>query len=217
MPDVVLPVLNEASAIPGVLARMPDGYRAIVVDNGSTDDSAAVAAAHGAFVVFEPQRGFGAACHAGLMAATDDIVCFMDCDGSFDPRELPTVAAAVIEGRADLVMGARTPTVRGAWPLHARLANRVLAWFMRQRAKVAVTDLGPMRCARREALIDLAIADRRFGYPLEMVLRASRAHWRIIELPVSYAPRIGTSKVTGTLKGTMRAINDMTRVAREIT
>lgn len=217
MPDVVLPVLNEAAAIAGVLARLPDGYRAIVVDNGSTDNSADVARAAGALVVVEPQRGFGAACHAGLMAATDDIVCFMDCDGSFDAQELPSIAAPVIDGRADLVMGARRPTTRGAWPLHARLANRALAFFMRRRAAVNVTDLGPMRCARRAALIDLKIADRRFGYPLEMVLRASREQWRIIELPVSYAPRIGTSKVTGTLKGTLRAIRDMSNVARDLT
>lgn len=216
MPDVILPVLNEAAAIPAVLAAIPAGYRAIVVDNASTDDSAAVAAAHGALVVSEPQRGFGAACHAGLMAATDPVVCFMDCDGSFDPSDLPRIAAPVLRGDADLVMGARTPTQRGAWPIHARIANKALAMFMRRRAHVAVTDLGPMRAANREALIALGIEDRRFGYPLEMVLRAARAQWRVIELPVAYAPRVGVSKVTGTARGTARAIRDMSRVAREL-
>ena len=209
-------MLNEAAALPGVLARMPAGYRAIVVDNASTDDSAAVAKALGALVVYEPLRGFGAACHSGLLAATDSIVCFMDCDGSFDASDLPSVVAPIVAGSADLVLGARVPTTRGAWPLHARIANRVLASFMRNRAHVAVTDLGPMRAANREALLSLGIEDRRFGYPLEMVLRAARAEWRIVELPVSYAPRIGVSKVTGTFRGTMRAIRDMTRVAREL-
>ena len=150
------------------------------------------------------------------MAATATIVCFMDCDGSFDAAELPLVVAPIESGSADLVLGARTPTERGAWPLHARVANRALASFMRHRSKIMVTDLGPMRAANREALIALGVADRRFGYPLEMVLRASRAQWTVVELPVSYAPRIGTSKVTGTLRGTVRAVRDMSKVARDL-
>ena len=113
MPDVVLPVLDEAEAIPGVLARLPRGYEPIVVDNGSTDGSAKVALRLGARVVMEPARGFGAACFAGLRAATSDVVCFMDCDGSLDPSELPRVATPVSAGEADLVVGARRAT--GAW------------------------------------------------------------------------------------------------------
>ncbi len=216
MPDVILPVLNEGAALPGVLERMPAGYRAIVVDNGSTDGSADVARQCGAEVVVEPQRGFGAACYTGLRAATADVVCFMDCDGSFDASELPRVADPVISGAIDLMLGARVPTTRGAWPLHARIANHVLAVYMRRRANVPVTDLGPMRAAGRTALIDLGITDRRFGWPLEMVLRASKQQWRIDEVGVSYAPRIGVSKVTGTVKGTLRAVGDMSRVAKEL-
>ena len=209
MPAVVLPVLNEAEALPWVLDRMPAGYTPIVVDNGSTDGSGAIARQQGAVVVDEPQPGFGAACFAGLTAATDELVCFMDCDASFDPGELPRVADPVLAGSADLVMGARTGA-RDGFPLHARLANRALSLELRRRAGVRVSDLGPMRAARREALLALGIRDRRFGWPLEMVLRAAEAGWRISEVPITYHPRAGRSKVTGTVKGTLRTVRDMT-------
>lgn len=211
MPDVVLPVLDEAAAIPGVLARMPAGFEPIVVDNGSSDGSGALAARLGARVVHEPQRGFGAACHAGLAAATAPVVCFMDCDGSLDPADLPSVAGAVLTGTADLVLGARCPE-RGAWPLHARLGNRLVARELRRRVGVALSDLGPMRAARREDLLALGLADRRFGWPLEMVVRAAAAGWRIAEVPVPYAARAGRSKVTGTVRGTLRTVADMARI-----
>lgn len=213
MIDVVLPVLDEAGALPWVLGRMPAGHRAIVVDNGSTDDSAGVAAALGATVVSEPRRGFGAACFAGLLAATSEIVCFMDADASLDPRELPAIWRPVAGGTADLVLGARMAE-RGAWPLHARLANRALAFELRRRSGASLTDLGPMRAARREALLALQIADRRFGWPLEMVLLAARDGWRIEELPVGYRLRSGRSKVTGTLRGSLRTVADMSAVLR---
>jgi glycosyltransferase involved in cell wall biosynthesis len=214
-PDVILPALNEAGALPLVLGRLPAGYRAIVVDNGSTDDTAAVARAHGATVVEQTIRGFGAACWAGLQFATAEIVCFMDADASFDAAELPAVANPVIDGRADLVLGSRQ-AVPGAWPHHARFANRVLAFEIRRRLKVAVTDLGPMRAARREALLALGMTDRRSGWPLEMVLRARQAGWRIEEVPITYRPRIGRSKVTGTVKGTIRAVADMSRLLADV-
>jgi glycosyltransferase A (GT-A) superfamily protein (DUF2064 family)/molybdopterin-guanine dinucleotide biosynthesis protein A len=206
--DVVLPVLNEREAIPWVLERMPKGYRPIVVDNGSDDGSAQVAADFGATVVVEPRRGFGAACFAGLAAATAPVVAFMDCDASLDPADLTTVCAPVLEGEADLVLGARQDRP-GAQPLHGRVANRYLARQIRRRCGAEVTDLGPMRAARRAALLGLGIADRRSGWPLEMVLRAGRDGWRITELPVPYRPRVGRSKVTGTLGGTLRAVKDM--------
>jgi dTDP-L-rhamnose 4-epimerase len=212
MPDVVLPVLDEAGAIPAVLAAFPRDYQPIVVDNGSTDGSAKIASRLGARVVVEGVRGFGAACFTGLRAATSDVVCFMDCDGSLDPRDLPLVATPVIGGDADLVLGARHPTEAGAWPIHARVANRALARLMARRIGGQVHDLGPMRSARREALLELGVADRRFGWPLEMVVRSAAAGWRIVDVPVSYAPRIGRSKVTGTLRGTARAVFDMARV-----
>jgi glycosyltransferase involved in cell wall biosynthesis len=214
MPDVVLPALDEAEALPWVLGRMPPGYTPIVVDNGSTDGTPDVAAALGARVVPEPRRGFGAACWAGLTAATDDVVCFMDCDGSLDPQELPRIAGPVLADRADLVLGARRPTARGAWPLHARLANQVLARELRRRSGIRVRDLGPMRAARREALLGLGMQDRRFGWPLEMVLRAGAAGWRVEEREVAYRPRSGRSKVTGTVRGTARAVRDMAGVLR---
>lgn len=214
--DVVLPVLDEAAALPWVLARVPEGYRAVVVDNGSTDGSAAVARAAGALVVDEPRQGFGAACAAGLAAATAPIVAFCDADASLDPGWLPRVVAPVAAGEADLVLGARRPTSWRATPLHARAANRYLAHLLRRTTGAPLTDLGPMRAAPRRALVELGVADRRFGWPLEMVLRAGHAGWRIAEVPVPYAPRTGRSKVTGTARGTLRAVADMRRVLAEL-
>ena len=213
MPDVILPVLNEAEALPWVLERMPEGYRAVVADNGSDDGSGEVARKLGATVVREEQRGFGAACYAGLTAASADVVCFMDCDGSLDPRQLPRVADPVIAGDRDLMLGARLAE-RGAWPVHARVANRVLALELRRRSGIRLADLGPMRAARREELLALDIRDRRFGWPLEMVLLAARADWRIDEAPVDYRARSGRSKVTGTVRGTARTVRDMTKALR---
>jgi glycosyltransferase involved in cell wall biosynthesis len=209
--DVVLPVLDEAEALPWVLGRIPPGYRAIVADNGSTDGSAQVAAAHGATVVHEPRKGFGAACFAGLRAASAEIVCFVDADGSMDPAQLPRVAEPVAEGRADLMLGERVAE-RGAWPLHARVANRALVWELARRGGPRLSDLGPMRAARRQPLLDLGIADRRFGWPLEMVVRADRSGWRIGETAIDYRERTGRSKVTGTVRGTLRTVKDMAAV-----
>jgi glycosyltransferase involved in cell wall biosynthesis len=213
MPDVILPALNEEAAIEWVLRRMPDGYRPIVVDNGSTDATAEIAAAHGALVIDEATRGFGSACAAGLAAATADVVCFMDCDGSLDPAALPFVAGYVLRDECDLSIGSRIAR-RGAWPVHARLANRVLAIELRRRTGIQLTDIGPMRAASREGLARLAVEDRRSGWPLEMVLRAHNSGWRIRNVPVEYADRSGRSKVTGTLRGTVHAVQDMARLLR---
>jgi glycosyltransferase involved in cell wall biosynthesis len=210
--DVVLPCLDEAGALPWVLSRMPEGYRAIVADNGSTDGSREIAEAHGALVITASPRGFGAACHAGLLAATDDIVCFLDADGSLDPQQLPRVVGPLLRG-TDLVLGRRRPTGTGAFPLHARLGNAEVSRRVRAKTGYAIHDIGPMRAVRRRALLDLGLTDRRFGYPLEMVVKASRAGWTVAEVDVDYRPRAaGRSKVTGTLRGTARAVRDMSRV-----
>lgn len=131
--DVVLPCLNEAEALPWVLSRLPEGYRGIVVDNGSTDASADIARAAGATVVAESRRGFGAAAHAGLLAATAPIVAFCDADASMDPAQLPTLVARIMSDEAELVLGRRRPTTRGAWPVHARFANRALSLLIKTR------------------------------------------------------------------------------------
>ncbi|GAA0459199.1 glycosyl hydrolase [Actinoplanes capillaceus] len=216
MTDVVLPCRDEAAALPGLLARMPAGYRPIVVDNGSTDGSAAVARAHGAEVISVAEPGYGAAVHAGVLAAdpVDGVVCVMDADGSFDPAQLPRLAGPVLCGAAELSTGRRRPTARGVWPLHARAANAVLAHRLRSTAGVDVHDIGPIRAVRRDDLLTLGLRDRRFGYPLELLITAGRAGWRVVEVDVDYHPRAaGTrSKVTGTVLGTLRAVRDMSAV-----
>lgn len=209
MIDVILPVLNEAGSVGWVIDRMPEGYEPIVVDNCSTDGSGEIASDLGATVVVEDVPGFGAACWAGLNAASSEVVCFMDCDGSLDPLDLPRVADPVLAGDADLALGSRQG-VKGAWPVHSRIANRALALELRRRTGVRLNDLGPMRAAHRRELLDLGLEDRRFGWPLEMVLKAAAAGWRILEVPVPYHPRrAGESKVTGTFSGTLRTIRDM--------
>jgi glycosyltransferase involved in cell wall biosynthesis len=166
--------------------------------------------------VQEQRRGFGAACAAGLAAATAPIVAFCDADGSLRLDDLHLVCDPVLDGTADLVLGARRPTGRGAWPFHARVANRYLAHRLRRSTGVELSDLGPMRAGRRVGLVDLQVSDRRSGWPLEQVLRAGVAGWRIVEVPVPYAPRTGRSKVTGTVSGTIQAVRDMSRVLVEL-
>ncbi|MFR9730702.1 glycosyltransferase family 2 protein [Saccharopolyspora sp. MS10] len=211
--DVILPCLDEAAALPGVLARIPPRYRAIVVDNGSTDGSPEVASQHGATVVHEPRRGYGAAVHTGLEAAAAEIVCVLDADGSLDGAMLPSLVAEVAP--RTLAVGARQPSTRSAWPWHARAGNRLLAAALRGRG-LPVTDIGPVRAARRVDLLALDVRDRAFGYPLEVLLRAAADRWRVVELPVAYHPRTaGTrSKVSGSVRGTARAIRDMAGVLR---
>jgi glycosyltransferase involved in cell wall biosynthesis len=207
--EIVLPCLDEAAALPSVLAKLPPGWPVLVVDNGSTDDTAAVATAWGARVVVEPRRGYGAAVHAGLQHARADLVAVLDGDGSLDAAMLPPLADAVLAGRADLAVGRRVPTGPGVWPWHARAGNAVIAWLLRTRG-VPVHDIAPIRVARREALLGLGVADRAFGYPLELLMRAGRAGWRIEEVPVRYTRRAGgRSKVSGSVTGTARAVRDM--------
>jgi glycosyltransferase involved in cell wall biosynthesis len=213
-PEIVLPCLDEADALPVVLAALPAGWPVLVVDNGSTDATADVARALGARVVVEPRRGYGAAVHAGLEAARAELVAVLDGDGSIDAAVLPELAAAVAEGRADLAVGRRVPQGRGVWPWHARVGNAAVAALLRHRG-VPVHDIAPVRVARRAALLELGVADRSFGYPLELLLRAGAAGWRITEVAVPYLPRAGgRSKVTGSLRGTLRASRDMAGLLR---
>ncbi|MGQ0576968.1 MAG: glycosyltransferase family 2 protein [Pseudonocardia sp.] len=208
--DVILPCLDEAQALPGVLRALPPGLRPIVVDNGSTDGTPEVAAALGATVVREARRGYGAAVHAGIEAATSEVVAVLDADGSLDPAALPAMVA-LLDG-CDLVAGRRVPVGRGAWPWHARAGNVLIAALLRRRG-IAVHDIAPVRVARRAALLELGITDRAFGYPLELLVRAGAAGWRITEVDVAYRPRTGgRSKVSGSVRGTARAVRDMAAV-----
>lgn len=210
--DIVLPCLNEAAALPWVLERIPASMRAVVVDNGSGDGSAELARACGALVVECRQRGYGAACHAGAQAATAELVAFCDCDATIDPGAVVAMAQLILDGHAELVVGRRRPVTPRAWPLHARLANRELARRVRRRTGVPLADIGPLRVARREPYLALGIADRGSGYPVETVVRAADAGWRIVQTDVVYLPREGRSKVTGTLRGTLGAVRDMSAV-----
>lgn len=208
----MLPCLDEAAALPSVLgglAALLPGWPVLVVDNGSTDDTAAVARAWGARVVVEPRRGYGAAVHTGLWHARAGLVAVLDGDGSLDAEVLPTLTDAVRAGRADLAVGRRVSTGPGVWPWHARAGNALVAAVLRGRG-VPVHDIAPIRVARRTALLELGVADRAFGYPLELLLRAGRAGWRIEEVPVRYRRRAGgRSKVSGSVVGTARAVRDM--------
>ncbi|WP_460815296.1 glycosyltransferase family 2 protein [Nocardioides korecus] len=212
--DVVVPCRDEGPALPALLALFPEGLRPIVVDNGSTDDTAEVARRLGAQVVSEPRPGYGAAVHAGLEAATSDYVAVIDGDGSMDPRQLLPLLAEVSAGRADMATGRRRPVSRGVWPWHARAGNAVVLWWLRRRIGMPLHDIAPMRVARREDLLALGVEDRRFGYPVELLQRAARADWRFVEQDVDYHPRAaGTrSKVSGSVRGTVRAARDFARV-----
>jgi glycosyltransferase involved in cell wall biosynthesis len=211
--DLVLPCRDEARALERLLPRVPGGIAVIVVDNGSTDDTADVARSFGARVVPESRPGYGAAVHAGVEAATRDLVAVMDGDDSFDPLDLLPLLEDVRAGRADLAVGRRRPVSRGVWPWHARAGNAAVVALLRRRGFPA-HDIAPIRVCRRGALLDLGVADRRFGYPVELLHRATVAGWRITERDVAYHPRAaGTrSKVSGSLRGSVRAARDFWRV-----
>lgn len=210
----MLPCLDEASALPEVLAAVPEGWQRLVVDNGSVDGSPELAARLGARVLHEPRRGYGAPVHTGIQGATTEVVAVLDCDGSLDPRELVGPVATVLRGEADLVVGRRRVVQSRSWPWHARAGNAVLAGLIRASTGVAVHDIAPVRVARRQDLLDLGIVDRRFGYPLETVLAAAQAGWRVAEVDVTYRRRTsgGRSKVSGSVRGTLRVLHDFAGV-----
>ncbi|MDQ6524456.1 glycosyltransferase family 2 protein [Nocardioides sp. LHD-245] len=212
--QLILPCRDEEAALRLLLPRIPAGLGVVVVDNGSSDATATVAAGAGAVVVDEPRPGYGAAVHAGVTAATATYVAVMDGDGSFDPSDVLPLLALVRDGEADLAMGRRGRAVREQPPWPARLGNRLVLATLRRRTGIALQDLGPLRVARREGLLGLGVEDRRFGYPVELVHRAARAGWRIVEREVTYHPRTpGTrSKVSGSFVGTLRAARDFLRV-----
>ncbi|KMO76012.1 glycosyltransferase family 2 protein [Mycolicibacterium obuense] len=218
MPDcpvtVVLPCLNEAESLPGVLAAVPEGYRVVVVDNNSTDGTAVVADRCGATVVAESTPGYGAAVHAGVEAAETPIVAVLDGDGSLDPQDLPALVDDVERG-ADMAIGRRRATPGLTWPWHARLGTAAVCWRLRSRYGLPVHDIAPMRVARRDAVLGLGVTDRRSGYPLELLVRAAQAGWTVVEHDVAYGPRTGgTSKVSGSVRGSAIAALDFMKVIR---
>lgn len=212
--DLIIPCRNEGPALLTLLPRVPVEFATIVVDNGSTDDTAAVAQRLGAQIVVEDQPGYGAAVHAGLLTATHDYVAFLDGDGSFDPEDLLPMLAGVRAGTADLAVGRRRPSRRSVWPWHARLGNALIVAWLRRRIGMTAHDIAPIRVCRRQALLDLDVQDRRFGYPVELLQKATAAGWRLAERDVPYGPRAkGTrSKVSGSVVGTARTARDFWRV-----
>lgn len=205
---VVIPCLNEAESLPGVLTALPLGFLPLVVDNNSTDATAEVARQHGAEVIAETRPGYGAAVHAGVSAAQTPIVAVLDGDGSLDPADLPRMVDELERG-ADMVIGRRRPAPGLRWPWHARLGTAAVCWRLRHRHGLAVHDIAPMRVARREDLLGLGVADRRSGYPLELLIRAAHADWRVVEVDVDYGPRTGgVSKVSGSVRGSAIAAYD---------
>jgi glycosyltransferase involved in cell wall biosynthesis len=214
--DVVIPCRDEAAALPLVLADLPPQMRAIVVDNGSSDGTADVARRLGAVVVEEPRPGYGAAVHAGVLAATAPYVAVIDGDDSMLVADLLPLLAAVRDDGVTMAVGRRRPVARGVWPWHARAGTLALATWIRRSSGFAIHDLAPMRVCRRQDLLDLDVRDRRFGYPLELMVKAARAGWTVREVDVDYRPRAaGTrSKVSGSVRGTARVVQDFAKVLR---
>lgn len=213
---LILPCRDEAAALLDLLPSIPAELRVIVVDNGSVDGTAAVAGRLGATVVAEPVPGYGAAVHAGVLAAETDLVAVMDGDGSFAAADLAPLIADVLAGRATMAVGRRRPTATGVWPWHARLGNRAVVALLRRRGGFPVRDIAPIRVCRRADLLALEVADRRFGYPVELMQKAVAAGWRLTEHDVPYHPRAaGTrSKVSGSVIGTVRTARDFLAVLR---
>jgi glycosyltransferase involved in cell wall biosynthesis len=212
--DLILPCLDEGPALADLIPRVPSTFSVIVVDNGSTDDTAEVARRLGARVVSEATAGYGAAVHAGLLAATSEYVAFMDGDGSFDPDDLTAMLADVHEGRADLAVGRRRPVNHRVWPWHARAGNALIVAWLRRRTGMTSHDIAPIRVCRRDRLLTLDVRDRRFGYPVELLQKATSDGWRLAERDIAYHPRaLGTrSKVSGSVSGTVRTARDFWKV-----
>jgi glycosyltransferase involved in cell wall biosynthesis len=208
--SVIIPTRNEASAISRVLADLPANLvtEVLVVDNNSTDGTPEIAAKMGARVVHEPHRGYGRACLKGLaIADAPDVVVFLDGDYSDRPAELPLLLAPIAEGRADITLGSRLGKQRivGALPWHAVFGNWLAASLIKLLYGVRISDLGPFRAARADVLRELALEEATYGWAVEMILKGALKGFRIVEVPVSYYPRIGKSKISGTVRGTLGA------------
>ncbi len=207
---VIIPALNEEESIGQVLAAIPVGVadEIIVVDGGSSDDTVAIARAGGARVVHQPRRGYGRACAAGVAAAQGDVVLFLDADGADDPVQIPNLLAPILDEQADMVLGSRLAgeVTAGAMPWHQRFGNWLAAGLIRFLYGLPLTDLSPFRAVSRQSLLGLEMEEMTYGWPTEMIVKAARRGWRVVETPVRYRPRLGgRSKISGTVRGTALA------------
>ena len=214
---IIIPALNEAESIGLLIAAVPSNYvdEIIVVEGGSTDETENIALEAGATVLNESRRGYGRACHSGLLAAMSDVVIFLDADGADDPRHIPELLAPIIEGRADLVLGSRLAGKmdKGAMPFTQWVGNYLAAGMFRLLYKMPVTDLSPFRAGFREKLLRLDLQEMTYGLPTEMIAKAFRGGLRVVEIPVSYHQRIGgKSKISGTFRGTILAAYHILRI-----
>jgi glycosyltransferase involved in cell wall biosynthesis len=215
--SIVIPTLNEAECIGQVLAEIPRDAASeiLVVDSGSTDETVAIAQAGGARVIHEPRRGYGQACATGASAACGTIVVFLDGDGADDPRRLPELLAPILTGQADMVLGTRLRGMMqgGGMPRHQWFGNWLAAKLLQIIYGLPLTDLSPFRAVNRDKLLALNLREMTFGWPVEMIIRAARQGWQVVEVPVGYRPRLGgRSKITGTWRGSTLALINISRI-----
>lgn len=219
--SIIIPAINEEESIGYVLNRIPEFYRedVIVVDGGSKDQTAAIASAFGASVITETRRGYGYACYAGVLAAKNELLIFLDADGADDPKHISELVNPFLQPEIQMVLGSRLAgeMEKGAMPWHQKFGNQLSAWLIRRLYGFPATDLSPFRAVKRQSLLSLDMQEMTFGWPTEMMTKAFRNGWQVMEIPVGYHQRYGgKSKISGTVRGTVMATYHILRLIFKI-